>query len=112
MKLTINNKECDLYFGLNFIRELDKLYTVDFNGASFGAGLQSVMYYIEMRNPVVLLNLILCASKTSKVRPTHKEIESWLEEQDLELLFNDFLLSLETSPMTRPTILKMKNQTN
>lgn len=112
MQITINNKKCDLYFGLSFIRELDKVYTVDFNGARFGAGLQSALYYIEMRNPVVLLNLILCASKTSKVRFTVEEIEKWLEEQDLETVFNDFLSSLEASPMTKPTMMKMKKQVN
>lgn len=100
-EVTIKDKVYPLHFGLDFINEMDKRYSIESAvGLKFGAGMQSVIYYLEQWNPTVLIELILGATHTLKSIPSRKDIEEWLEEQDLEDLFNRFLLALKQAPMT------------
>ena len=107
MKLIeINNKEYPLHYGLDFIREMDKRYTVNTNGFTFGVGVQSGVIYLTQGNPVVLEDIILSATHTLKQSPSKEEIEQWIEEQeDLEVVFDGFLKSFKSAFL-------LKTQTN
>lgn len=112
-EITIKDKTYPLYFGLDFIREMDKRYAIESNiGLKFGAGMQSVLYYLEQWNPTVLVELILAATHTLKSVPSRKDLEEWLLEQDLEALFEHFLSSLKNSPMTGIQIKKLYQNLN
>lgn len=100
--ITIDGKEYDLHYGIDFIREMDKRYQIDANGFPFGIGIQSAVIYLTQGNPVVLEDIILSATHTLKSVPSKDGIEAWLEAQeDFEPIFADFLAALETAPMTK-----------
>ena len=107
MNLTINGKDYELYFGLDFISYLDKEHYIEQDGFKIGHGLTTVITQIEMGNPVVLVDLILAATITGN-RPKADEVKKFIEnEVDIEVLMNDFLSALETTPITRFNLKKM-----
>ncbi|MCL1990914.1 MAG: tail assembly chaperone [Defluviitaleaceae bacterium] len=107
MNLTINNKDYDLYFGLDFINYLDKKYYVEQNGFKLGQGLTYVVAQIELGNPLILVDLIMAGTLTgTKVK--EEEVKKYLEtEADIEALMTDFLSQLEKSPITRFNMKKL-----
>lgn len=103
--LEINGKEYPMSFGLDFIREMDKRYTVDAQGFPLGAGLQSALIYLVQENPTVLEDIILSATHTLRSVPSHKDIESWIEEKyeddSIDGVYKDFLSAFENAPLTK-----------
>lgn len=108
-QIEINGKKYDLYFGIDFIREMDKRYEVSGNGVKFGTGIQSSVIYLQDFNPVVIVDIILSATHTLKSIPSVADIETWIEEQgdNLEKVFDDFLSALKNAPMTKLKVTKM-----
>jgi len=107
MNLVINGKDYELYFGLDFINYLDKKYFVEQNGFKLGQGLTYTVAQIELGNPSILVDLIVAGTITgNKVKP--EDAKLFIETQaDIEALMNDFLLSLEKSPVTRFNMKKL-----
>lgn len=104
--LTINEREHELYFGIAFIRELDKKFCSSVNGMKFGAGVRSAVVYLLDGNPVILVDIIQAATITNRSKLSEKDIEKWLEEQDdldLDVVFDDFLTCFKTSKLTKKT---------
>lgn len=101
MELKIGGKDYKLYFGIDFIREMDKRYAIEENGFKFGVGLQSAVVHLFNRNVVVLEDIILSATHTLKSIPSKADIEEFLTDlEDWDGLFDDFLEKLRVSPMT------------
>ena len=108
-EITIGKKTYTLHYGIDFIREMDKRHAITGGGIHFGAGMQSALYYLEQGNPVILVDIILSATHTLKSIPSVADIEGWLEEQeDIEKVFEAFLSALETAPMTKIQLTKMR----
>lgn len=102
--LTINKREHELSFGIAFIRELDKKFCSNVNGMNFGAGVRSAVVYLLDGNPVILVDIIQAATITNRSKLSEKDIEKWLEEQDdLDVVFDDFLTCFKTSKLTKKT---------
>lgn len=107
-QIEINGKKHDLHFGIDFIREMDKRYEANGNGVSFGMGINSAVVYLKDNNPVILEDIILAATHTAKTIPSVADIEKWLEEQeDLDKVFDDFLSTLKTAPLTKSKVAKV-----
>lgn len=105
MILNIGGKDYKLHFGIDFIREIDKRYTIDNEGVKFGAGLQFGTLHLINKSIVVLADIILSATHTLKSIPSIVDIEDFLaNHEDLDGLFNDFLEQLRTSPLTMKTV--------
>lgn len=108
MQLNINGKEFNLYFGIDFIAELDKKYPAEANGVKFGMGVNSSLFYLKQENPRVLVDLIHAATSTADMRPGETEIKRWVENyEDLDGLFESFLTELSTQRMTKGAVQKM-----
>ena len=108
MNLTINNKDYELHFGLDFINHLDKKYYIEQNGFKLGQGLTYTIAQIELGNPLILLDLIVAGAITG-TKPKVEEIKKFIEtEADIEVLMSDFLLALEKTPITRFTMKKLE----
>ncbi|MPM55284.1 hypothetical protein SDC9_102078 [bioreactor metagenome] len=103
MLLTIADKEVEVLFGTRFVRELDKRYTINLNGAEFGFGLNKASFYMSQRSPVGLADLIECGTRTAKrFKPTTEQIEAFIDEQeDLEELFATINEELLESNVTK-----------
>lgn len=114
MNLTINGKEYTLNFGLKFIREMDKVYTVENKGIKLAMGVESAMSYLSMQNPTVLFEIIKAGTAHLKGRPTGTEIENELEkianEDKLDRLFKDIQEALEEAPFLKSKIKQFKKQ--
>ena len=107
MLITINDKNYELYFGLDFISYLDKKYHVVQNGFQLGQGLTYVVAQMELGNPLILLDLIIAGTLTGD-KPKPDDIKKYIEtEADIEVLMNDFLSALETAPSTKFTMKKL-----
>lgn len=102
MNLEINGKNVEIVAGLKFVKKLDENYTIDQNGMKFGLGIQNAYVGLTTRNPLTLVELILCGQQKSKDKATIAEIEEYIESlDDLEPLFEDFLELLNTSSITK-----------
>lgn len=108
-QIEIAGKTYDLHFGIDFIREMDKRYSIDAQGMSFGVGINQAVIYLVDYNPTILVDIILSATHTLKSIPSTADIEEYLESQgdDLEKVFDDFLESLKTAPMTKAKVNKL-----
>lgn len=109
MKFTIAGKEYELKFGIKFIRELDKVYTVDFQGVEFGMGLNMAFANLNQYNPSALTEVIKAATSHYSSPPKRNQIdeaiEEFAEENDgLEQLFEDLIEELGKSKVAKTTI--------
>ena len=105
MNLEINEKNIEIVAGLKFIKKLDENYTIDQSGMKFGLGIQNAYVGLTTRNPLTLVELILCGQLKSKEKATVNEIEDYIESlDDLEPLFDDFLELLSTSSITKKQV--------
>jgi len=109
MQLEINEKTHNLYFGLDFIEELDNKFPIESNGAKFGMGINTALVYLKQENPRILADLIHAATSTANLRPGITEIKRFVEQQeDLEPLFTELTDELGKQPMTKGAVAKMK----
>ena len=112
--ITIENKDYTLTYGFDFIRELDKRYSVSDGGVSFGFGVQHAVVDLQQKNPVILLDLIQ-ATITERQKPSVKGIEAYVveeaEKDQLDSLFDDFLSALRTQPLTKATVQRVEDAT-
>lgn len=90
MKLTINTKEYELYFGVGFVRELDANAGVSASGVKFGMGLTKSLPALRGYDPAVLADVIYAATVSENSRPSQKEVDNFIDtDADLEKLFAD-----------------------
>lgn len=113
--ITIDNKDYTLTYGFDFIRELDKRYSVSDGGVSFGFGVQHAVVDLQQGNPVILLDIIQAATITERQKPSVKGIEAYVvevaEKDQLDTLFEDFLSALRTQPLTKATVKRVEDAT-
>lgn len=113
MKFTIAGKEYELKFGLRFIRELDKVYKVDYQGLEFGMGVNLAFMNLNQYNPTALVEVIKAAvsheSSPPKLNKIEEAIEDYAEENDgLKALFEDVLDELGKSAVVKDTLKQFK----
>jgi len=107
MNLTIENKDYELYFGLDFIGCLDDKYHIEQNGFKLGQGLTYAIAQIELGNPLILVDLIIAGTATGS-KPKLEAIKRYIEnDADIEVLMTDFLSALGKSSTTRFTMKKL-----
>ena len=110
----IDDREYNLHFGFDFIRELDKRYEVTENGVSFGFGVQHAVIDLQQQNPLVLLDLIQAGTATEPQKPSVIGIERYVsreaESGRLDELFDDFLSALRMQPLTKGIAVKIIGQ--
>lgn len=109
MKFKINGQEYQLEFGMKFINELDKRYSVNYEGFKFGMGVNMAFMYLNQYNPTVLQNIISAAVSHEKNKPSEKKIEEAIieyatENDGLGQLFEELIEELGKSPLLKATI--------
>ena len=109
MQLVINEKEIELYFGIDFIEFLDKKYSLKREGVEFAMGVSNAIVYLQQANPRILIDIIQAGTINSNNKVGVSEIKRFVESQeDLEWMFSDFLGQLETAPMTKTAFARMR----
>ena len=83
MEFVINGKERELKFGIGFIRKLDDVYKVDYNGIEFGMGLNMANVQLQQFNPTALSEVIRSAIKGNvSQRQVDEALEEYADEND------------------------------
>lgn len=114
MKLRINNREVELFFGIRFVRELDKVAGMTANGLNMGMGLNKVLPALSECDPVALSDVLYAASYDTEPRLKQLEIDSFLEnpKTDVISLNEKILKAVEESNVIKPMAKKLQLTTN
>lgn len=102
MELTLGGNKYQLEFGLEFIATLDKMYVQKSDGMEFGLGVESVIPYIKMENPVVLINIIKAGTAHLKSFPTNQDIKEFLTEKAENDKLSEFFAEVEDAMRVAP----------
>ena len=109
MKIKINDREVTLYFGVRFVRELDKVAGMNVNGASLGMGLTRTLPALETGDPVALANVLYAPSYDTNPRVSQNEIDEYMENcKDLDKLYDRVMKKAMESNIIKATAKKLK----
>lgn len=111
MKLKIKGNEYELYFGIEFLREIDKRYALDQQGVRLGGGLIQLLPQLRLNSLVAVFDCIQAATKTLHTQPSKADLEAMLvsDETDIEDLATVFTKAFETSPLLMKQMKAMAN---
>ena len=102
MELKINGKNCELNFGVRFVRELDKVAGVSSKGISLGMALTRTLPALETYDPVALSNVIYAGAYANSPRPTLDDADKFVEtDEELEKHFDEILKEVHNSTATK-----------
>lgn len=106
MELTINDKKVELKFGVRFLRELDKIASVENSGIRFGMGLSRSILGLRAYDAAVLADVLYAASYGKVGQAT---IDNYLDNcEDLEKIFDDVIKEISESNAANLAVKKMK----
>lgn len=109
MQLTINDKTVNLYFGVGFVRELDKRCGLETQGLKLGMALTGKIPALFGGDVAALADILFAATITEKNRPTQKEVDNYIDNvENLEQLFEQVLDELEQSNGGKKLVKQMK----
>lgn len=113
MVIIINNVECELNFGIGFVRELDKRYFVQNQaGARFGTGLDTRVPMLLTGDAVTLAEFIyLGTGRMEKQRPSMQEVDDYVDgTDDIEGLFGMVVEELKKSNACKLKTVKLNEE--
>lgn len=111
MILKINEKECELNFGVGFIRELDeKYFVVSKAGVKFGSGLETKVPMLLAGDVVTLAEFIyMGTSRMEKGRPSSREVDDYIDStEDIEGLLKQVVDELKKSNACKIKVRQME----
>lgn len=106
MEFVINGKERELKFGIGFIRKLDDVYKVDYNGIEFGMGLNMANIQLQQFNPTALSEVIQAAVRgVTSQKQVDEALEDYAEENDgLGDLFEQVIEEMGKSAIVKDSL--------
>lgn len=111
MEFEINGKERELKFGIGFIRKLDEVYKVDYNGIEFGMGLNMANIQLQQFNPTALSEVIQAAVRgVTSQKQVDEALEDYAEENDgLGDLFEQVIEEMGKSAIVKDSLKRAEN---
>ena len=111
MEFEINGKERELKFGIGFIRKLDDVYKVDYNGIEFGMGLNMANIQLQQFNPTALVEVIHAAVRgVTSQKQVDEALEVYAEENDgLGDLFEQIIEEMGKSAIVKDSLKRVEN---
>ena len=79
MQLQINDKEIELFFGIDFIEFLDKKYSLKREGVEFAMGVSNAIVYLQQANPRILIDIIQAGTINANNKVGVSEIKRYVE---------------------------------
>lgn len=113
MTLDINGKECELNFGIGFIRDLDKKYFVQSkSGMKFGNGLEIKIPLLLVGDVVTLAEFIhMGTARMDKRRPSMQEIDDFIDRaEDIDAVFSEVIDELKKSNACKRKFQEMEKE--
>ena len=110
MEFVINGKERELKFGIGFIRKLDDVYKVDYNGIEFGMGLNMANIQLQQFNPTALVEVIHAAVRgVTSQKQVDEALEVYAEENDgLGDLFEQIIEEMGKSAIVKDSLKRVQ----
>ena len=111
MEFVINGKERELKFGIGFIRKLDDVYKVDYNGIEFGMGLNMANIQLQQFNPTALVEVIHAAVRgVTSQKQVDEAVEDYADENDgLGELFELIMEEMGKSAIVKDSLTRAQN---
>ena len=111
MEFEINGKERELKFGIGFIRKLDEVYKVDYNGIEFGMGLNMANIQLQQFNPTALSEVIQAAVRgVTSQKQVDEALEVYAEENDgLGDLFEQVIEEMGKSAIVKDSLKRVES---
>lgn len=106
-EIEINGIVYSFKFGLGFARAINKTRQMTAeNGEKVDAGLNYAVANIIDENLMELVDILLIANKTEKVKVSRETLETYLEDNDTDVdkLFKDLLDFFETNNSTKKAV--------
>lgn len=111
MFININEKATEVRFGIRFIRELDKVNTLEREGVKFGAGLELGIPRLMACDTAALSDILYIGTVTEKNRPTPSDVDAFVENhENIEKLFDEVLDELKKSNATKLKMAQLETQ--
>lgn len=110
-EIEINGITYGFKFGLGFAREINKTKQMTGeNGEKVDAGLNYAVASIIDENLVELVDILLLANKTEKVRVSKADLEAYLEDNDTDVdeLFKNLLDFFENNNSTKKAVERIR----
>lgn len=110
-EIEINGVPYGFKFGLGFAREINKTKQMTGeNGEKVDAGLNYAVASLIDENLVELVDILLLANKTEKVRVSKADLEAYLEDNDTDVdeLFKNLLDFFENNNSTKKAVETIK----
>ena len=106
MILTIGGKDYTLRFGIGFLREMNKLHSVEMEGMKTGYGAMTMFNAGRaMNDPLALIDLIKSATVTEAQKPSNDAIEEFLEDlivnEKYDQTIEEIMQELKASPLLK-----------
>ena len=111
MEFVINGKERELKFGIGFIRKLDEVYKVDYNGIEFGMGLNMANIQLQQFNPTALSEVIQAAVRgVTSQKQVDEALENYAEENNgLGDLFEQVIEEMGKSAIVKDSLKRVES---
>lgn len=111
MIITVEGQEHELYFGFDFLKEINREMGLEVEGVALQAGgLIKLQSALAMSDPVAILTALRAGTSTNKVRPTIKQLETFLAvdltDEEYDELVEELKDALKKSPIVRRALPK------
>lgn len=110
MKFEIKGKEHDVLFNIRFVRNLNKAFALNQHGLEIGAGLQSVIPRLNLKDVTALVDVIHAGiHPTASEKAVEEAVEAYGDEHgDFEVLFEEVGKELLKAPATKAIAKQME----
>ena len=105
MRFKIKGEEVKLKMGIKFIRLLDEIYRIDYQGLDFGMGVMYAQIGLNQKSVPTLSDVIRCGLGNEFTQDEVDEaVENFAEEDSLSKLFEQVEQALGKSKVVQETM--------
>ena len=106
MILNIGGREYTLRFGIGFLREMNKLHSVEMEGTKTGYGARQAL-----NDPLAFIDLIKAGTVTENQKPSNEAIEAYLEDLVVNEKYDETINAIVEELKASPLLKKAMNLT-
>ncbi len=109
MQFKINDENVKLKFKMKFVRLMDELYKIDYQGFEFGMGIMYAQMGIAQKSVTTLSNIIHAAARGDYHQDdVDAAVDEYAEKEGLKKLFEQIEEELGKSPVVQETLKALK----
>lgn len=110
MIFKIGDKDYPLTFGLDFLREMNKLHSTELEGMKTGYGAMTMLNVgTALNDPLAMVDIIKAATATEQQKPSNRDIELYINDLAVEGKFKETLNQITDEIKKSPTLMLAMN---